>query len=483
MSEITKEKKVRLPSVVEAYGIVAVMVVILGGGSAVFGLEIKVLLLVCAALNQILARRCNKTWDDSIQLFTQKLSDLSGTLVVMLGIGFVIGAWMIAGTAPALVNWLSMLIAPKYILVFAFVLTGIMSSLIGSSFATMGTLGIVMFSTAIAQGIPAGIAAAAVICGSNVGQFISPLADCVSFIAGLNKIDIYKHIKGFVLPVAISAAVSVVFYLVYGLQFDTSGADVGAIQTLQENISVNFNLNPIVVVPLLLALVMCFLKIAPAIVLFCSGVVAVVIAMIFQHATLADCVSAVWYGFDSSTMLSGAEISEEFAMFLNRGGSYSMADGILFIIVAMLAMSILESAGVFTVIQNTALKKVSSIRGLATVTAVFAGLFTVATCDSYTTSAVTAVSLRKMYVDAGYHPKKIASIGTAWCFTVEQIMPWSFLAVYSASVYGVQVLDYVPGCVFYYGVAIMTLVLTYLGVDNERIDETFRVQELSEKAE
>jgi len=67
---------------------------------------------------------------------------------------------MISGTAPALVNWLSKLIAPKFILLLSFLLTGIMSSLIGSSFATMGTLGIVMFSTATAQGIPAGMAAA-----------------------------------------------------------------------------------------------------------------------------------------------------------------------------------------------------------------------------------------------------------------------------------------------------------------------------------
>lgn len=470
---LTKNREKRLPKPVEAYGIVLIMIIILFVGSALFGMELKVLLLVCAALNQLLAYRCGYSWNDTMRVFSQKISDLSGTLVVILGIGFVIGAWMISGTAPALVNWLSMLIAPKYILLFSFLLTGIMSSLIGSSFATMGTLGVVMFSTAIAQGIPAGMAAAAVICGSNVGQFISPLADVTNYISGLNKISLYEHIKQLALPVGIACAISLIFYYIVGMSYSATTGSLAAVQELRQNIMANFNLNPVVIVPLLLALVLCFLKIAPAIVLFLSGIVAVIIAMLVQNASLTNCISAVWYGFDSSYMLNGGEISESFAAFLNRGGSFSMADGILFILVAMLTMSILEVAGVFTVIQNTALKKANSIGKLATITAAFASLFTVVTCDSYTTSAVMATSLRKMYVDVGYHPKKIASIGTAWCFMVEQIIPWSFIAVYSASVYGVNVVDFIPGCIFYYALAVATLLLTYLGVDNERVGKDF----------
>lgn len=472
------KKSVRhLPTTFEAYGIILLMILILGIGSAILGIEIKVLLMLCAAINLLLAKKCGNTWNDSIFLFSQKIADLSGTFIVMIGIGFVIGAWMISGTAPALVNWLSKLIAPKFILLLSFLLTGIMSSLIGSSFATMGTLGIVMFSTAIAQGIPAGMAAAAVICGSNVGQYISPLADCVSYISGINKIDIYEYIKNFALPVVISVIISAIFYFFYGIRFGAGRTNADSIITLQQNISENFNLNIVVVIPLVLALIMCFLKITPAIVLFCSGIVAIFIAIFVQNASLFDCTTAVWYGFDSASMLEGTEISQDFASFLDRGGVYSMSDGILFILIAMLTMSILEQSGVFTVIQNTLLKGATSINKLASITALFGSMFTVVTCDSYTTSAVMATSLRKMYVDAGYHPKKIASIGTAWCFMVEQILPWSFLAVYSASVYGVQVLDYVPGCIFYYSVALVTLLLTYMGVDNKKIDASFKMNE------
>ena len=475
--EKTLEKAKRLPTTFEAYAVVLAMVIILAVGSAVFGMELKVLLLFCAAINQILAYRCGYNFEDSIKLYSQKISDLAGTLVIMLLIGFVIGTWMLAGTAPALVCWLSSLISPKFILVFSFLLTGIMSSLIGSSFATMGTLGVVMFSTAIAQGIPAGMAAAAVICGANIGQFISPLADVVSFISGLNKISIYRHIKNLVPPVIIACVISLVFYFVAGMKYSSTSTSLEAVAQLQESVKASFNTNPVVILPLVIALVMCFLKVNPAIALFTSGVSAMLVAVFIQHTPFSNCIDAAWYGFDSSYMLE-SEVSESFAEFLNRGGSASMADGILFILVAMLTMSILEKAGVFEVIQKTVLSKANSVSKLAIVTSLFASLFTVVTCDSYTTSAVMATSLRRMYVDAGYNPEKIASLGTAWCFTIEQIMPWSFIAVYSASVYGVQVLDFVPGCIFYYALSIALLVMTICGYNNERVGVDFDKEEV-----
>lgn len=123
-------------------------------------------------------------------------------------------------------------------------------------------------------------------------------------------------------------------------------------------------------------------------------------------------------------------------------------------------------------------KTLEKAKRLPTTFEAYAVVLTVVTCDSYTTSAVMATSLRRMYVDAGYNPEKIASLGTAWCFTIEQIMPWSFIAVYSASVFGVQVLDFVPGCIFYYALSIALLVMTICGYNNERVGVDFDKEEV-----
>ena len=57
--------------------------------------------------------------------------------------------------------------------------------IIGTSSATMGTIGVIMLGVATIQGINPGIAAAAVISGSFIGQVCSLLADMVNYNASI----------------------------------------------------------------------------------------------------------------------------------------------------------------------------------------------------------------------------------------------------------------------------------------------------------
>ena len=459
MKNLGKERPLRMPTSFEAYFTIAFMIVVIGVGASVFEANIKVLLLICAAVNILIAYRCGVTWEAIEKNIGETVGGLGSTIVIILLIGFVISSWMVSGTAPALVYWLSALISAKYIIVLSFVLTTIMSMLIGTSFATMGTLGIVMFSAGIAQGLPAGVVAAAVICGANVGQFLSPLADCVSFNAGVNKISIYKHIKLLSKPVMISVILSVVFFFFCGIKFTATGiGSTESIELLRSEIAANFNVSMITILPLVLAIVLCFLKAPPAIALFSSGILALVIGTFVQGFGIVESIEAAWSGFNSS-MLGNANISENLANFLNRGGSFSMADSVLFMVLAMGAMGILEIAGVFKVIQNALFKNVTNAKHLTITTALFSSIFTVITTNSWTACAVTAEAMREPYIKAGNDPGPISAITAACTYMVEQFLPWAFLAIYSASVFGITVLDYVPWAVFFPLVAILTIVI------------------------
>lgn len=453
-----KEKEIRKPTRIEAYLIIILMLIIIGIGASVFDANIKILLIICAACNLVLAWRCGYTWKKIEEKMGETVGGLASTIVVMLGIGFVISTWMFSGTAPALVYWLGALVSPNIIMVLSFVLTGIMSLMIGSSFATMGTLGIVLFSAGIAQGLPAGVMAAAVICGANVGQYLSPLADCVSYNAGINKISIYKHIKMLAVPVIISTLLTAVFYAICGFSFTHSGTvSLDAINALRTEISQNFNINILCILPLLVALILCFLKTPPALALFSSGFVAIIIGMITQKFSFLDGLETAWSGFNSS-ILNNSSISEDLVTFLNRGGSFSLADSIFMMVIAMITVDILGGIGVFEVIRDSLLKNVQNARHLTLTTAVFSSVFTVITTNSWTSCAVTTEAMRDSYHKAGYVSDSISAVTAACTYMVEQFLPWAFLAIYSASVYGVTVGDYVPWAVFFPFVTISTII-------------------------
>uniref|UniRef100_UPI00359C704E Na+/H+ antiporter NhaC family protein n=1 Tax=Faecalicatena contorta TaxID=39482 RepID=UPI00359C704E len=285
------------------------------------------------------------------------------------------------------------------------------------------------------------------------------MADCVSYSAGINKIGIYKHIKLLTVPVVLATVLTIIFYAVCGMKFTSSGiVSLEAVEALRGEIAANFNISILCILPLVIAIVLCFLKTPPAVALFTSGFIAVIVGVITQKFSFLAGLEAAWSGFDSS-ILKNENLSGNIISFLNRGGSFSMADSILFMVIAMITMEILGGIGVFTVIRNSLFKNVTNSRHLTITTAVFSSIFTVITTNSWTSCAVTTEAMRDSYHRAGFSAATISAVTAACTYMVEQFLPWAFLAIYSASVFGVTVGDYVPWAVFFPFVTVITVIL------------------------
>lgn len=68
-------------------------------------------------------------------------------------LGALSASWFISGTIPALIYYGVKIINPNYFYVFSFLITSLFSFLIGSSFGTVGTIGLVMISLARGMGL------------------------------------------------------------------------------------------------------------------------------------------------------------------------------------------------------------------------------------------------------------------------------------------------------------------------------------------
>ena len=143
---------------------------------AVIGMDLKITLLLVLVFNVFMAWRCGVSFKAMEKAIGDRIGSLAFFMLVLLGIGFLIGTFLCSGTIPVLVVWLVELINPKIVLLLCLVLPSILALAVCSSFAAMGTLGIIMFSVATMVGIPPAMAAAACICGANFGQYFSPLA-------------------------------------------------------------------------------------------------------------------------------------------------------------------------------------------------------------------------------------------------------------------------------------------------------------------
>ena len=93
---------------------------------------------------------------------------------ILLLIGVLTAVWMAAGTVPALVYYGTQLISPRFFILWAFLLSSAISGLIGTSFGTVGTIGIALIVIARSSHIAVNPVAGAIIAGAFVGDRCSP---------------------------------------------------------------------------------------------------------------------------------------------------------------------------------------------------------------------------------------------------------------------------------------------------------------------
>lgn len=116
-------------------------------------------------------------------------------MLIMMFVGILIGAWMVSGTVPFMMYYgLKLLPAPIF-LVASCLLCCVMSLMTGTSWGTMGTIGVALMGVAEGLDIPAAYAAGAIVVGAIFGDKLSPLSDTTIMAPYVSGVDIIDHIK------------------------------------------------------------------------------------------------------------------------------------------------------------------------------------------------------------------------------------------------------------------------------------------------
>ena len=108
------------------------------------------------------------SWAQIQDAIVARLAKALPAIFILFAIGMLIGAWIVAGTIPMLVDWGVRLIAPDWIYALAFAVPAIFSTLTGTSWGSAGTIGVVLMGVGASVGADSGIVAGAVIGGGGV---------------------------------------------------------------------------------------------------------------------------------------------------------------------------------------------------------------------------------------------------------------------------------------------------------------------------
>ena len=155
-------------------------------------------------------------WEKIEEGILKNLTNTGGAIFILLMIGALTASWIQSGVVPTLIYYGLKIINPSIFLLIVFLFTGVISLMAGSSWTTIGTIGVAMISTGEILGFHTGWLAGAIISGAYLGDKLSPLSDTTNLAASISGVDLYKHIK-------YMAITNIPAFLLVGVIFSVAG--------------------------------------------------------------------------------------------------------------------------------------------------------------------------------------------------------------------------------------------------------------------
>ncbi len=461
MKEGMKVYDGRMPSIWHSLITLGLLIAVMAVGIMVYQLDPHMPMFVGVVVAAIMALILGYKWSAIETMMMDGIYRALQSIIILAIIGILIGIWIDAGVVPAMIYYGLKILSPNIFLIAVVLICSITSLATGTSWGTMGTMGVAMLGIAAGLGVPAPVTAGAILCGAYFGDKMSPLSDTTNLAPAMAGTDVMSHVKFMLLPTAITYGICLVFFGGYGFLFHAGGsADMTEVQVISEGLANSFNLNPLLLLPPVVVIVAVAMKMPAIPGITLGAIVGGVFGLIFQGG---DCTlgTLLLVGRDGFVSETGVEAIDSL---LTSGGLMNMMSSISLTILAMMFGGIMEGTHQLEVIVNQLMKLAKSPAGLVTLTEATCVLSNVTMPEQYISIVVPGRMYAEEYRKMGLHPVTLSNALEGAGTVTSALIPWNTCGVYIKDTLGLGVAQYGPWAIFNWLMPIVNIILAYLGV-------------------
>ncbi|MGN1351085.1 MAG: Na+/H+ antiporter NhaC [Anaerovoracaceae bacterium] len=478
MEKETKQKKEpRQPKIFHSAIAFGILIAAMAVGIIVFGTDVHVPMFIGVVAAACMALYLGFSWEFIEKSMMDGIYNALQAVMILIIVGILVGVWIVGGIVPAMIYYGLKLLSPSVFLVAALLICSITSLATGTAWGTMSTMGLALMGIALGLGIPAPMAAGAIISGAYFGDKMSPLSDTTNLAPAMAGTDVFTHVKFMILPTAIAYGIAIVSFAVMGVSYANSGAaaDVSAVAEMSDGLAAMFNINPVLLLPPLIVILAVALKI-PAIPGITIGIIAGgIIGMIFQGSdctfgAILDC------GMNGFTCESGVEAIDNL---LSTGGINNMLYSVSLTIIAMMFGGIMEKTRMLDALVAKIVKMVKKPVSLVIATEATCILSNATMPEQYISLVVPGRMYAETYRERGLHPKTLSNALESAGTVTSALIPWNTCGVFILGTLGISTFEYFPYAIFNIAVPITTIVLAFFGLtiaDKDGVRMTKRAQ-------
>lgn len=216
-----------------------------------------------------------------------------GVLTMFVFIGALTGLWRASGTVSALVSFAATLFTPTTLLMMTFASCSVVSFLIGTSFGTAATMGVVCAAIDQSAGIDPVLMGGAILSGSFFGDRCSPVSSSAYLVAELSGTTVNDNVPRMLASAAIATVLCLAAYLALGVWLNPASA----ITSVGDSISQGFAIEPVIFLPALAVLVLPLLCRNGKLTLLISSAIAFALCLLVQGEDPLQVVRSCFLGF------------------------------------------------------------------------------------------------------------------------------------------------------------------------------------------
>ncbi len=334
-----------------------------------------------------------------LPILTKKIASVSGVLITFALIGMLSAVLRSCGSISLVISFCRHLTLGKLVLPATFFLCSFMSFCTGSAFAAVASIGLICASVGHMAGIPTPLLYGAILSGIYVGDRISPVSSSAALVSDIASYNLYDNIHSMFSRFSVPFFTSLLLYTLLGLFYGSNH--------IQAAVSVQ-TVSWFSILPVLLILLLSYLKCNSKLTLSCAIVSSLLITLI---QTPLDARAAL------VLLFSGYQAPDAALSMLNGGGILSMLRPMLIILIATCYVAVFELTDFLKPLQ-------SFLRNL-TFSDMGKGILVSALSSIVAGSQTLAVILSSILLREETDHKKLADTLEDTSILIPAMIPWS----------------------------------------------------------
>lgn len=461
------EQSGRKATLFEAMIPITALMIFLGVGIFMYGASPHVPLVGATAIAAVVAvYRLGYKWKDLEESMFKSINMAMQAILIIIIIGILIGTWIVSGVVPCMIYWGLKILSPNIFLVASVLICCIVSLATGSSWSTMGTVGVALLGIGQSLGMPIGLVVGSIISGAYFGDKVSPLSDTTNLAPAMAGTDLFTHIKYMLYSTIPSLIICLIIYGIIGMKYSGQALDVTQIELIRSTLLSSFNtLSPVLLLAPVIVIGLVIFKVPAIPGLIIGAVTGILFAVFLQGQSLGIILESAQNGYVSTT---GVAIVDDL---LSKGGLMNMMSTVSMTICALSLGGILEKTGMLEVVASSLLRFAKGVFGTVLCTMITCTFTNVIAGEQYLSIVIPGRMYSKEFEKRGLHPKMLSRALEDSGTLSSPLVPWNTCGAYIAGTLGVSAFVYGPYALLNIINPLVSLALIAFNIKIARIED------------